>query len=109
MGMSKQEELKKLIDYKLIKKRVNELANEISDFYKDQNFLAIGILKGSLFFLSDLTREINNEITIETVRITSYSGKKSKKIKNILKTKDLSQIIFKKFHDLHDLPTHIRA
>ena len=36
---------------------------EISDFYKDQNFLAIGILKGSLFFLSDLTREINNEIT----------------------------------------------
>ena len=53
MGMSKQEELKKLIDCKLIKKRVNELANEISDFYKDQNFLAIGVLKGSLFFLSD--------------------------------------------------------
>ena len=33
------------------------------------------------------------------------TGDTSIKIKNILKTKDLSQIIFKKFHDLPDLPT----
>lgn len=61
-----------------IQKRVKELAGQISKDYEGKEPVLVGILKGSVFFYSDLAREINIPVKIDFVRAFSYgSGKHS--------------------------------
>ncbi|MBI2048091.1 MAG: hypoxanthine phosphoribosyltransferase [Parcubacteria group bacterium] len=58
-----------------IKKRVKELGAEISRDYEGKDVVLIGILKGAVFFLTDLAREIQGvPLTIEFMRLSSYNG-----------------------------------
>lgn len=78
-----------LIDAEAIKERVKVLASEIIKDYNQNNPpVFIGILKGSLYFFSDLTREIPFDTEIEFMSISSYgSATKTSGVINI--TKDL--------------------
>ncbi len=63
-----------LISEEQIKKRVKELAEEISRDYKNKEPLLVSILKGSFVFLSDLLRNLKIKCAVDFVAISSYNG-----------------------------------
>ncbi len=60
-----------------IKKRVKELANTISEDYKDKTPIFIGILNGCYVFMADLLRELSIGVEVDFVKIRSYDGESS--------------------------------
>jgi len=58
-----------------IEQRIGELAVEISNHYKDKNLKVIGVLKGSIFFLAELTRRIHIPVKIDFLAISSFSNR----------------------------------
>jgi hypoxanthine phosphoribosyltransferase len=62
-----------LISEEDIRKRVAELAEQISSDYADKGDLVlIGVLKGSFIFLADLSRRLTIPRTIEFIAVSSY-------------------------------------
>jgi hypoxanthine phosphoribosyltransferase len=66
--------IKTLINEKKINKRIKELAKEIENDYKNQDITFICILKGSIYFFTDLTKRIKNNVNIEFMRVSSYGS-----------------------------------
>ena len=66
--------IKTLISEKTLKKRIKELSNQIENDYKDKDITFICILKGSIYFFTDLTKRINKNITVEFMRVSSYGS-----------------------------------
>src|SRR6266446_565308 len=58
-----------------IEQRINEVAAEISERYKDKNLKMIGVLKGCVFFLAELARRIRIPVKIDFLAISSFSNK----------------------------------
>lgn len=56
-----------------IQQRVREVAAEISEKYRGRDLKLIGVLKGSVFFLTALAREIRIPIKIDFLAISSFS------------------------------------
>lgn len=62
-----------LIPSDQIQARVQELAEQISQDYKDINRLyMVGILKGAFIFLADLTRRLNVPHVVDFMALSSY-------------------------------------
>lgn len=62
-----------LVSEKDIKKRVDELAAQISLDYADKGELVlVGVLKGSFIFLADLSRRLSIPRHIEFIAVSSY-------------------------------------
>ena len=78
-------QLKKLIDKKEIRNNIKQMGTDISKYYQNNPITVLSILKGSLLFTSDLIREIDLQMNIEFLRLTSYQGTKRKSIKLFLK------------------------
>ena len=57
-----------------IRERIKELGAEITRDYAGKNPLLIGVLKGALFFLSDLMRAVDTRLSIEFMAISSYGS-----------------------------------
>jgi hypoxanthine phosphoribosyltransferase len=57
-----------------IQQRVKEVAAEISEKYRDRNLKLIGVLKGSVFFLTALAREISIPVKIDFLAISSFAN-----------------------------------
>lgn len=71
----KKHVLKEMISEETIKNRVKELGKEISDYYDGKNVLAVGVLKGSVIFMSDLVREMEgSNVEIGFLAVSSYTG-----------------------------------
>lgn len=65
--------MKVLFSQEQIAQRVNELARAIEkDYPTDEPLVAIGILKGSFIFMSDLVRQINRDVTLDFIALSSY-------------------------------------
>ncbi|HML36657.1 MAG TPA: hypoxanthine phosphoribosyltransferase [Bacillota bacterium] len=78
-----------MITREQISQRVKELGKQISEDYKGQEILVIGILKGAVLFLSDLIREITVDTKIDFMAVTSYGAStKSSGVVRILKDLD---------------------
>jgi hypoxanthine phosphoribosyltransferase len=58
-----------------IEQRIDELAAQISERYKDKNLKLIGVLKGSVFFLAALARRLRIPAKIDFLAISSFSNK----------------------------------
>ena len=72
-----------------IAQRVWELADEVSREYKGKDVLLLGILKGAVFFLSDLMRQLEIPAEVDFMAISSYgSATKSSGVVRILKDLD---------------------
>ena len=56
-----------------IHQRVIQIAQAISRDYAGRNPLLVGVLKGVLFFMGDLLREITIPIEIDFIAVSSYS------------------------------------
>jgi len=69
--------------------RVRAIGAEISDAYRGRSLLLIGVLKGAMFFLSDLMRELDVECEVDFMAVASYgSSTDSSGVVRILKDLD---------------------
>ena len=70
-------------------RRVKELGAEISRDYEGRDLILIGVLKGAIFFLSDLMREIDIDCEVDFMAVASYgSSTDSSGVVRILKDLD---------------------
>jgi len=60
-----------------IEQRIREVAAAISDRYRGVTLKLIGVLKGSVFFLTALSRRIEVPVKIDFLAISSFSPKTS--------------------------------
>jgi hypoxanthine phosphoribosyltransferase len=74
-----------------LKRRVVELGEEISRDYAARPLLLVGVLKGAVFFLSDLMRYIAVPVEVDFMAVASYgSATDSSGVVRILKDLDAS-------------------
>lgn len=84
--------LKVLISEEEIHKIVHRLGKEIEEDYRGKDLVVVGILRGSVVFMTDLIREIDLHLDIDFMDVSSYGdGMESTGIVKILK--DLEESI----------------
>src|SRR4030081_1959562 len=72
-----------------LQRRVQELGVEISSDYEGRNLVLVGVLKGAVFFLSDLMRHIEIPCEVDFMAVASYgSATDSSGVVRILKDLD---------------------
>jgi hypoxanthine phosphoribosyltransferase len=59
-----------------LQKRIAEVAAEITARYRGRSLTLIGVLKGSIFFLTALARAIDLPVKIDLLGISSFSSQK---------------------------------
>ena len=69
--------MKLLIPENEIKERVKTLGKEITNDYKSESPIFIGILNGCYVFMADLLREVSLDTEVDFVKIRSYDGDSS--------------------------------
>ena len=57
-----------------IKERIHTLAKEIKKEYADKEPVFVAILKGSIMFFADLTREFDFPMTMDFMSVSSYGS-----------------------------------
>src|SRR5512137_2161483 len=58
-----------------IEKRVSELGEIITRDYQDSNkLLLLGLLRGSVMFVTDLMRKVHRPLTMDFMSVSSYAG-----------------------------------
>jgi hypoxanthine phosphoribosyltransferase len=82
-----------------IRRRINDLAAEISRDYAGLNPLLVGVLKGVVFFMSDLLRAITIPVTADFMAISRYDPQRKTKgavrlIKDLDETIEGRHLIF---------------
>lgn len=77
-----------LVSEEQIRSKVTELGRVITEQYRGKQLLAVGILKGSIVFMSDLIRSINLPLEIDFMEVSSY-GKSTKSSGAVRILKDL--------------------
>ena len=80
-----------LIDEGALAGKITELAEEISSDYAERDLLLIGVLKGAVFFMADLMRQITVPCEVDFMAISSYGGSTdSSGVVRILKDLDIN-------------------
>ncbi len=78
-----------LVPAEELQRRIGELAGEISRDYAGKDLVLVGVLKGAVFFLSDLMRRLEIPVEIDFMAVASYgSATKSSGVVRILKDLD---------------------
>jgi hypoxanthine phosphoribosyltransferase len=63
-----------LIEQSALQQRIVELGVEISADYAGRDLLLVGVLKGAVFFMADLMRELTVPCEIDFMAISSYGA-----------------------------------
>ena len=80
-----------LVSAEEVQRRVAELGEQISRDYAGRSLLLVGVLKGAVFFLSDLMRYIDVPVEVDFMAVASYgSATDSSGVVRILKDLDAS-------------------
>jgi hypoxanthine phosphoribosyltransferase len=80
-----------LVSEEDLQRRVRELGHEISRDYEGRDLFLVGVLKGAVFFLSDLMRAIDVPSEVDFMAVASYgSSTDSSGVVRILKDLDAS-------------------
>jgi hypoxanthine phosphoribosyltransferase len=80
-----------LIPEEAIVSRLASLAGEVDAAYPAGEIRAIGILKGSVFFLTEVLKRLRSPVTLDFIQVRSYAGTASSG--NIQVVHDLSMDI----------------
>jgi len=70
-------EIKVLIEQEKIENKIKFIANEILSDYGDEEIVLICILKGSVFFTTQLAKNLGKNTIIDFMKVSSYEGSKS--------------------------------
>ena len=80
-----------LIDEQTLRRRVAELGEEVSADYQGRDLLLVGVLKGAVFFMADLMRQLTVPCEIDFMAISSYGASTdSSGVVRILKDLDIN-------------------
>ena len=61
-----------------IEQRVNQLGMQITQDYRtSEKLLLLGLLRGSVMFITDLMRKVHHPMTMDFMSVSSYSGSES--------------------------------
>jgi len=63
-----------MISAEQLTEKIAQLGAQITRDYQGKDLALVGIMKGSIFFLTDLARHIDLPITIELMGLSSYQG-----------------------------------
>jgi len=74
--MAGKSDIKLLIPEAKIKKRVSELAHEITYDYRGKIPIFVGVLNGAFVFMADLLREVKLEAEVDFLKLSSYGDRK---------------------------------
>ncbi len=90
MSTNLSEDLKEvLLTEEQIHTRLQEMAAEIDRDYRGKQVLLVGVLKGAVMVMADLSRLLHSEIQMDWMAVSSYgSGTKSSGVVRILKDLD---------------------
>ena len=84
--------IEEIIPEETLQIRISELATEISKNYAGKTPILIGVLNGSVFFLSDLAKRLDIDCEIDFIKVSSYhSGTQSSGTVRLIK--DISCIV----------------
>ena len=82
---------KVLIEEDVVAARVAELGSEISNDYTGKDLLLVGVLKGAVFFMADLMRQLSIPCEVDFMAISSYGASTdSSGVVRILKDLDIN-------------------
>jgi hypoxanthine phosphoribosyltransferase len=80
---------KVLVTEEQIKARISELAAEIDSHYAGKELLVVGVLKGAVMFMADMSRALQTRVQMDWMAVSSYgSGTTSSGVVRILKDLD---------------------
>ena len=72
-----------------LRTKIAELAAQVDKDYKDRDLLLVGVLKGAIMAMADLTRAMQRHVEMDWMAVSSYgSGTKSSGVVRILKDLD---------------------
>ncbi|MFL6006650.1 MAG: hypoxanthine phosphoribosyltransferase [Gaiellaceae bacterium] len=82
---------KVLIEEDAVAARVAELGADVSTDYADRDLLLVGVLKGAVFFMADLMRQLTIPCEVDFLAISSYGASTdSSGVVRILKDLDIN-------------------
>jgi hypoxanthine phosphoribosyltransferase len=82
---------KVLIEEEAVAARVAELGSDVSTDYADKDLLLVGVLKGAVFFMADLMRQLTIPCEVDFMAISSYGASTdSSGVVRILKDLDIN-------------------
>jgi len=87
-----QESVRPLISAGRIQKRIRALAKEIRGDFPDERLHLVSVLKGGVFFLTDLARSIPGEVSFDFIAVASY-GQNTHSSGQVRLTRDLDSSI----------------
>jgi hypoxanthine phosphoribosyltransferase len=87
-----QESVRTLISSKEIDRRIVEMAKEIRRDFPAEALHLVGVLKGSVFFLTDLARYLTGDVSLDFIAVSSY-GNRTETSGEVKLTRDLDSSI----------------
>ena len=67
------EKINKLISEEVLQKRINEIANNIENDYRNKEIVLVCLLKGAVYFAVDLSKKLKDvKMKLEFMQISSY-------------------------------------
>ena len=66
-----------IISEKEIESRINELAAQLNQDFKDKNVILVSILKSSLYFMTDLSRKLDFPLKLDFLELNHYADQDS--------------------------------
>lgn len=75
-----------------IQGRIAEMAREIRQDFPGEELHLVGVLKGAVFFLTDLAKQIPGEVSMDFIAVSSY-GKDTRSSGEVKLTRDLDSSI----------------
>ncbi len=84
--------LKPLITRSQVRRKVREIAHQISRDFHGEPVHLVGVLKGASIFLSDLVREVDLEVSVDFMAVASY-GRATNSSGQVKLIKDLDSSI----------------
>jgi len=66
------EKVRILISRARLQRRITELAREIRKDFPDEPLHLVGVLKGAVFFLTDLGKQMSGEVSFDFIAVSSY-------------------------------------
>src|SRR5450755_262393 len=86
------ESVRILISRARIHRRIAQMARQIRKDFPNEPLHLVGVLKGAVFFLADLAREIPGEVSFDFIALSSY-GKNTRSSGQVRLTRDLDSSV----------------
>jgi len=67
-------QIETLIEQEALEKRIQEMAAELDRIYSGKEIRMVGILKGSVYFLCELTKYMKTPVTLDFLSVSSYGN-----------------------------------